>query len=587
MCYSSSPGNHTDPIHLLQIEVNGLRAEVGYWRTLHVKALERCEVLQKKIDQLKARIKWLSQKLFGKSSEKPKGGSQKNKDGTKKPKKSKGKQPGSQGFGRTPMGQLPVIDEIHELPEDKVCCSHCKKPFAPLPGTEDSEEVEIEIKAHRRRIRRKCYKPTCKCPENPGVITAPVPPKLIPKGKFGISVWVLALLSKYFWQRPTHRLLHELAAYGLAISQGTITGGFKKLAPLIAAAAGLIEERNRSEHHWHADETRWMVFVETPGKKGHRWYLWVFQSATTVCFKLVPSRGAQVAKDHFGEEAWGIISADRYSSYKALIKTGRFLIAFCWAHVRRDFIDLVKMWPKQESWAFIWVERVGNLYHLNEARLPLVLGTKEYQTADQALRDAIRQMENDASAELSQPTLHPASKKVLESLQKHWSGLTLFVRYPWIPMDNNTAERTLRNPVTGRKGYYGSGALWSAQLNADMLSVTSTLALWGINPKLWFTEYFEACAKSGGNVPDSLGSFMPWNLSVRQLKAFEADPELCPKQKPEFKMEEAKCATVEKNSPPSRSRPSISSLPTTHKPIGGFYRKRSVKYSAGVNPMVI
>lgn len=330
-----------------------------------------------------------------------------------------------------------------------------------------------------------------------------------------------------------------------------------------------------------------MVFVETPGKKGHRWYLWVFQSATTVCFKLVPSRGAQVAKDHFGEEAWGIISADRYSAYKALIKTGRFLVAFCWAHVRRDFIDLVKMWPKQESWAFIWVEKISNLYRLNNVRLSLALGTEEYRAADQNLKDAVKRLTTDAATELGQPNLHLACKKVLESLQKHWSGLTLFVLYPWIPMDNNTAERTLRNPVAGRKGYYGSGALWSAQLNADMLSLTHTLALWGINPKLWFTEYFEACAKNGGNAPDRLESFMPWNLSARQLKALGADPELCPKQKPAFKMEEAKCATVEKNSPPMRSRQSISSLPTTRKPIGGFYRKQSAKYSAGVNPMVI
>ena len=35
-------------------------------------------------------------------------------------------------------------------------------------------------------------------------------------------------------------------------------------------------------------------------------------------------------------------------------------------------------------------------------------------------------------------------------------------------MDNNTAERTLRNPVVGRKNYYGSGSVWSAHLAARM-----------------------------------------------------------------------------------------------------------------------
>ncbi|MGK5088855.1 hypothetical protein WDW86_14955, partial [Bdellovibrionota bacterium FG-2] len=46
------------------------------------------------------------------------------KDETKKPKNPKDKQPGSQGFGRTPMDPLAVIDEIHELPEDKPRAFH-------------------------------------------------------------------------------------------------------------------------------------------------------------------------------------------------------------------------------------------------------------------------------------------------------------------------------------------------------------------------------------------------------------------------------------------------------------------------------
>jgi hypothetical protein len=40
---------------------------------------------------------------------------------------------------------------------------------------------------------------------------------------------------------------------------------------------------------------------------------------------------------------------------------------------------------------------------------------------------------------LAQPALHPARRKVLESLRQYWSGLTVFVAHSEVPMDNNTA----------------------------------------------------------------------------------------------------------------------------------------------------
>jgi len=200
--------------------------------------------------------------------------------------------------------------------------------------TEDSEEVVVEVRAHRRVIKRKRYKRTCQCPGTPAIVTAPVPVKLISKGSLHLSFWVMVLLDKFLFQRPTYRLLMDLRlTQGLDIAQGTVTGGLKRLVPLFELVYEAIIAKNRSDSRWHADETRWLVFVELEGKQGHKWYLWVFRSQTTVVYVLDPSRSASVPQAHFGEEAEGIISADRYSSYKVLLKYGKLLIAFCWAPV--------------------------------------------------------------------------------------------------------------------------------------------------------------------------------------------------------------------------------------------------------------
>ena len=137
-----------------------------------------------------------------------------------------------------------------------------------------------------------------------------------------------------------------------------------------------------------------------------------------------------------------------------------------------------------------------------------------------ALRAAVTAFGARGEAELAAPDLHPVPRKVLESLGNHWTGLTVFVEHPEVPMDNNTAERSERGPVVGRKNYYGSGSLWSGRLAAMMFSLFQTLCLWGLNPRLWLTAYLEACAQAGGRAIEDVDRFLPWNLSPEQRRAW-------------------------------------------------------------------
>ena len=125
------------------------------------------------------------------------------------------------------------------------------------------------------------------------------------------------------------------------------------------------------------------------------------------------------------------------------------------------------------------------------------------------LRAQVKQLET----ELADPALRMPAGKALTSLQEHWSGLTQFVDDSRIPMDNNLSERRLRGPALGRKNYYGSGALWSGRLAAALFSILATLNLWQINPRLWLTWYLQSCAEAGGQLPNDIEPFLPWNLS--------------------------------------------------------------------------
>ncbi len=98
---------------------------------------------------------------------------------------------------------------------------------------------------------------------------------------------------------------------------------------------------------------------------------------------------------------------------------------------------------------------------------------------------------------LTDDKLATPKKKLLTSLKEHWPGLTIFLEHPQVAMDNNTAERGKRNPVIGRKNYYGSGRIWSAILAALMFSSLQTILLWGINPGTGCTVIFWHVRKMG------------------------------------------------------------------------------------------
>lgn len=512
----------------VKAELFGLRQQWGYYKKMHERACEREEVLKAKVEELEAKLRLRERELFARKSERRKGAKscEPAQGISRAPKNPRGHQRGARGHGRKDYSRLPVEEEWVDLAEEECRCPTCGLAFERAGGSEDSEQVEIEVRAYRRRIRRRRYRATCHCAQLPALVAAPPAPKLIPKGRYGLSVWVTVLLDKYAFLRPTHRLVEDLKTHGLELSMGTITDGLRRLAPVFEPVMDGILIRHLQEKQWHGDETRWRVFVRVEGKAGFGWWLWVFKSFSTVVFVLDRSRSARVPEAHFEGVEGGVLIVDRYAAYKALtkVKAGKILLAFCWHHVRRDFLRVAKDWRGQESWGNEWLDAIGELCELNRLRLEVLDDPGAFAPRDAQVRKAIEDMARRREEELSQAGLHPARRRALESLRNHWEGLTLFIDRPEIPMDNSEAERQVRGPAVGRKTFYGSGAVWAGELAATLFSVFATFKLWKINPRLWLSAYLEACGEHGGKPPPDAHSFLPWNLSEARRRQFGAVP---------------------------------------------------------------
>ena len=544
----SSPGAATSSpkpfdqvlVTLTKREHIELRTQAKQWKSLHERAIARLELAEKRhqfelalvrqredllkieLDKALAQIRDLRQRVFGSKTEQ----SNAVNAGTRPkdvPARPRGQQRGRPGHGRTRLPQLPA--KMEDL-TSQACCPRCGVGLREFPGTQDAEVLEVEVKAYRRLIRRHRYRPVCACGCLPGIVTAPAPPQLFPRGKLGVSIWVEALLSKFVYGQPSARLLRDWNDQGLHIAQGTLTDGLRRLLPLFAplAEAGLAQLRRAS--HWHADETRWEVFEELEGKVGHRWYLWVFKSATVVCFVLDPSRSAKVPGEALQGVDQGILSVDRYASYRKFARlTPGVSLAICWAHQRRDFLRLANDHPALWSWAMGWVEQIAQLYRLHALRRDQddsAGGEATFIACDGQLREIIATMDQQCEAGVADAQLAAPARKVLRTMRRYWPGLVLFLEHPWLDLDNNAAERALRPAVVGRKNFYGSGSQWSGQLAATMMSLLNTVSLWGLNPRQWLTSYLQACAQAGGQAPDDWARFVPWQMDEQQLAAMRA-----------------------------------------------------------------
>jgi len=504
-------------------ENNILRTDIGYWKIRHQQAVEREEAFKKELQDKKARIKYLTRQLYEKKTEQSKKRAESEKEGPGARKRKRGQQPDRPIPKRRDQGHLPENVEIYDLPESEKYCHTCGFPLKEMSDTEDSLVLETqEVQGYRRVIRRKKYSAGCKCPGTRGITTAEGPAKLIPYSRYGASIWIHILIRKYRFQIPVARILKNLALHGLSIPPGSAGDGLKRLAPLFEPVYAALEERSEQAAWWQADETRWSVFETTKTKSTFRWYLWVFISDESVVHVIDPSRSARVIEEHLGRVVSGILLVDRYSAYKSYAKKHEgVILAFCWSHVRRDFRDAGLKYAQVRGWAGEWEERINALFHLNKVRVQYAQGSSAFCREDTRLRETVAEMKVILREERKQTRLHHSQSSVLKSLTTHWEGLTVFVDHPEIPMDNNGSERILRNPVVGRKNYYGSGAIWSARFAAVMFSIFETLQVWKINQLEWLSDYFRACALAGGNPPADISAHLPWNIKEREVKRWK------------------------------------------------------------------
>ena len=290
-------------------------------------------------------------------------------------------QRGAPGHGRTQRPGLDERTEEHNPPPDACVCGRCGQPYAPN-GAEESTLVEIEVKAYKRVIRRPRWRRTCECASSPMEVSAPPVPRLFPRTLYGTRFWARFLFEHCACFRPVHRVAAWMSAQGLTVSPGTLADSLKRFVPLLEPLAEAILAHQNKAALRHADETSWRVQELRGEDRSSRAWLWVSVSNDAVSFHIDPSRSAEAAQKLFGDALLDtVIVCDRYSAYKRLarLREGKVTLAFCWSHMRRDFVECAAGQVRLTGWCQGWIERIASVF------LPCSYGFRRGRSAHDAL----------------------------------------------------------------------------------------------------------------------------------------------------------------------------------------------------------
>ena len=183
------------------------------------------------------------------------------------------------------------------------------------------------------------------------------------------------------------------------------------------------------------------------------------------------------------------------------------ILANCLAHGRRQFVEVADRFPEECQQV---LEALSVVYHNDAIAAERNLSPEE--------RLLFHQTESGPTMEelhvwlvhqFDQRRVEPNSALggAISYLLKRWEKLTLFLRVPGAPLDNNICERALKKAIRHRRNSLFYKTRHGAHVGDVFMSLIHTCELCGTNPFAYLTELDRHASEAGVTPHD----WMPWN----------------------------------------------------------------------------
>jgi transposase len=189
------------------------------------------------------------------------------------------------------------------------------------------------------------------------------------------------------------------------------------------------------------------------------------------------------------------------------LKTAQTRQANCCCHSRRKYVEVMEAFPEQ---CRLVLETLKEVYRNDATTKELMLSPGErlkfHQTHSQKPMEAL---EKWAREQIDQKKIEPNSDlgQAIGYMLKRWEKLTLFLREPGAPLDNNACEQILKRAVRHRRNSLFYKTERGALVGDLFMSLIETCRFCHVNP----LDYLTALQKHARLVNEHPEQWLPWN----------------------------------------------------------------------------
>ena len=352
------------------------------------------------------------------------------------------------------------------------------------------------------------------------VVRAPVPPAIVPKGKYSDEYLLEAMLRKYLHGLPFARMLGDFRAMGSDLEDSTLGNLAQRFAAFLTPIHHAIRLQILALAFVHVDETT------LPTQDGLR-YLWACVGGRQVFFH-VGGRGGRELRTLLGDEkpppgdgpnrdptdddpganaTLGFLMADGYAAYDGVTAERNITRLCCWTHGRRNFLP-----HEQDPFAAEIIASISELYRI-ERRADLHVRDHRLGDADAVTHRCAARREHAVPllaaihARLTQHREHapPGSglRTAIDYLLARWPCFTAYTARGDLPIDNNQAERAIRPIVIGRKNWLFVGSEDATAWAAINHTIFESCRLARVEPRAYLRHVI-ASLHTGSAKPEDL-----------------------------------------------------------------------------------
>jgi hypothetical protein len=183
------------------------------------------------------------------------------------------------------------------------------------------------------------------------------------------------------------------------------------------------------------------------------------------------------------------------------------IVGHCLAHARRRFVEVTPNFPEPCRYV---LEQLGEIYRNDAVAREQAMTPEERLRFHQLHSGAVMdQLHAWLTAQFAEKKVEPNSGlgMAMRYLRKQWERLTLFLRQPGAPLDNNICERALKKAILHRKNSLFYKTENGARVGDLFMSLIHTCELCGANP----FDYLTQLQQHAGDLARTPSEWMPWN----------------------------------------------------------------------------